>query len=122
MPKPSVVEFYPALFALLVKASVKGEAEKVPEVEPGRIKEQIETLMMTPPWSNMGALWLVRGMVCSWIADLSGDAEVRGEAEMCFDKVRERGGEVPEGVEWSGGSEGEGSEEEEENGEESEGV
>lgn len=114
-PRPSVFEFYPALFNLLIKASPYSSnpqpsssspiLEEIPDLHPDKIKEQIETLMMTPPWSNMVSLWLIRGMICNWIADLKRkedtvkSEEMKREAQECFEKVRERGGEVPEGAE-----------------------
>lgn len=109
--RPSVVEFYPALFNTLVKASEAAAAEEEDdydeergELRPERIREQIETLTMTPPWTDMAVLWLLRGMVCNWMADLEGrgqgrSGELRREAEVCFAKVKEMGAEVPEGVE-----------------------
>lgn len=109
--RPSVVEFYPALFNMLVKASEAAAAAAKEdddgergELRPERIREQIEALTMTPPWTDMAVLWLLRGMVCNWMADLEGRGQgrsgvLRMEAEVCFAKVKEMGAEVPEGVE-----------------------
>ncbi|KAL0632357.1 hypothetical protein Q9L58_008751 [Maublancomyces gigas] len=109
--RPSVVEFYPALFNMLVKASEAAAAAAKEdddgergELRPERIREQIEALTMTPPWTDMAVLWLLRGMVCNWMADLEGRGQgrsgvLRREAELCFAKVKEMGAEVPEGVE-----------------------
>lgn len=96
--RPSALLFYPALLNLRVKI---GGAEGAADV-----KERVGALTLTPPWTNLVGLWLMRGMVCNWMADLQGEegeegpgGELRGEAETCFAKVREMGGEVPEGAE-----------------------
>lgn len=84
---PSALVFYPALLNLRVK---QGED----------VSERVRALTMTPPWTNVVGLWLLRGMACNWMADLGGEGaeELMAEAETCFAKVREMGGEVPEGV------------------------
>ncbi|PWW73494.1 hypothetical protein C7212DRAFT_359605 [Tuber magnatum] len=93
----SALEFYPALFRLRVMQP--GGLEKV--------REEIEELMLTPPWPDMVGLWLMKGMVLNAIADEERDLgrkeELRAGAEECFDAVRERGGEVPEEVVWEEG-------------------
>ncbi|KAI5848841.1 RNA polymerase I-specific initiation factor-domain-containing protein [Tricharina praecox] len=113
-PYPSAVEFNPALFALLIEGSrfrsVEGpdEAEAEAEAEvsrPEKIKERLEELMLTPPWSDMVGLLCLRGMVCLWIADIEEDGgvrerarELRREARGHFGAVLEKGGTLPEGI------------------------
>lgn len=93
----SAVDFMPALYSLLVEGSryvdvedaPKGTREGLAETRPEKIKERLEQLMLTPPWSDMDHLMLVRGMVCLWIADLereragrAGEPEEGEEVEM----------------------------------------
>lgn len=90
----SALDFYPALFDLQT-----AEADPRPQ----NIKDEIEELMLTPPWSDMLGLWLLLGMVLNWMADREeGERkeELRAAARQCFDTVRERGGEVPEEALW----------------------
>lgn len=112
--RPSVLEFYPALFGLLIKASERAGKDADPDLHPRRIKEQMESLMLGPPWSDMPGMWLMRGMVCNWIGDLEreGREEMKGEARSCFEQVRDRGGVVPEGVERGEGDDSDDEEEE----------
>ncbi|RPB02026.1 hypothetical protein L873DRAFT_1763366 [Choiromyces venosus 120613-1] len=90
MGAPSALEFYPALFRLRVMQP--GGLEKV--------REEIEELMLTPPWPDMVGLWLMKGMVLNAIADEERDMgkkeKLRAGAEECFEAVRERGGKVPD--------------------------
>ncbi|KAF8420712.1 hypothetical protein EV426DRAFT_241764 [Tirmania nivea] len=37
---------------------------------PNKIKEHLEEIMITPPWSDDVRLWCMRGMICLWLADL----------------------------------------------------
>ncbi|RPB21734.1 hypothetical protein L211DRAFT_840355 [Terfezia boudieri ATCC MYA-4762] len=37
---------------------------------PQKIKEHLEEIMITPPWSDDVRLWCMRGMICLWLADL----------------------------------------------------
>jgi len=37
---------------------------------PCKIKEHLEEIMITPPWSDDVRLWCMRGMICLWLADL----------------------------------------------------
>ena len=56
---------------------------------PQKIKEHLEEIMITPPWSDDVRLWCMRGMICLWLADLEimtgkwdamvGDNEVEDE-------------------------------------------
>lgn len=91
----SALDFYPALFDLQT-----AEADPRPQ----NIKDEIEELMLTPPWSDMLGLWLLLGMVLNWMADREEEGErkeeLRAAARQSFDTVRERGGEVPEEALW----------------------
>jgi hypothetical protein len=143
-PYHSAVEFQPALFSLLIEASKWRDVEKVDarrddgeEVDelgdvtkPEKIKDRLEELMLTPPWSDLGSLLCLRGMVCMWMADLElqkitnagededvdmedgeeGNAgivteaqrrarELREEARINFDGLKERGVQLPDGLE-----------------------
>jgi len=144
-PYHSAVEFQPALFSLLIEASKwrdvgkvdarrdDGEEVVVDELggvtKPEKIKERLEELMLTPPWSDLGSLLCLRGMVCMWMADLElqkiadagrgeGDMEndegasagmateaqrrareLRQEARISFDGLKERGVQFPDGLE-----------------------
>ncbi|KAG0635455.1 RNA polymerase I-specific initiation factor-domain-containing protein [Tuber brumale] len=93
----SALEFYPALFRLRVMQP--GGLEKV--------REEIEELMLTPPWPDMVGLWLMKGMVLNALADEERDLgrkeQLRAGAEECFDEVREKGGKVPEEAVWEEG-------------------
>ncbi|KAA8904478.1 hypothetical protein FN846DRAFT_779650 [Sphaerosporella brunnea] len=93
-PFHSALEFQPELFALLIEAS-----------RPERIKERLEELMLTPPFSDMVGLVCLRGMVSLWVADVEREmgvggrrAELRREARRDFESVRAKGGMVPEGL------------------------
>jgi hypothetical protein len=91
----SALDFYPALFDLQTTSA---------DPQPQKIKDEIEELMLTPPWSDMLELWLIKGMVLNWMADRERGRdkkrELRVAAGQCFDAVRERGGEVPEEALW----------------------
>ena len=86
-PHISAVDMMPELFNCLVKASRYVDAERAPrdrregllETRPEKVKERLEQLMLTPPWSDMEHLMLVRGMVCLWIADLDKEEQERVE-------------------------------------------
>ncbi|KAF8243023.1 hypothetical protein K440DRAFT_664394 [Wilcoxina mikolae CBS 423.85] len=130
LPLDSAVEFQPALFSLLIEGSryrdvaeggEAGEEEEMEMSRPEKIKERLEELMLTPPWSDMEGLLCLRGMVCLWVADVElqrivegedgdgdgGDVEgrrsvareLRVEARGYFKTVKEKGGRVPEGIE-----------------------
>jgi hypothetical protein len=92
------------------------EGEEVEVSRPEKVKERLEELMLTPPWSDMEGLLCLRGMVCLWVADVElqrivedgGDdaeerrsmaRELRAEAKGYFETVKEKGGRVPEGIE-----------------------
>lgn len=59
---------------------------------PLRIKEHLEEIMMTPPWSDDVRLWCTRGMVCLWLADL----ELMNEGE--DDEIEDDGYETPDSM------------------------
>ncbi|KAI5788323.1 RNA polymerase I-specific initiation factor-domain-containing protein [Geopyxis carbonaria] len=142
-PHPSAIEFNPALFSLLIEASGcanvsgvddDGDGDEIKSGvgsggnggsggagEPEKIKERLEVLMLSPPWSDLEALKVLRGMVCLWMADLEcargggaggrggggdgGQREVedalRREAREWIGGVREAGGTLPVGL-WEG--------------------
>ncbi|KAL7270993.1 hypothetical protein RUND412_006280 [Rhizina undulata] len=88
-PAPSALEFQTTLFELLTAlsgyevggVSGLGEAGRRDEMHPENIREEIEGIMLTPPWSDMVELWALRGMICEWLADLEsaeGDRENGG--------------------------------------------
>ena len=146
VPPIGAVEFHPALFSLLVEASawrdieagpIPGAGARLETTRPEKVRERLEELMMTPPWSDMAALVCMRGMVCLWLADLElqkgmdrdGDedmgagfgsgkenrrraADLRAEARGFFKVVREKGGTVPEGIEDAMAAEEEGDDDE----------
>jgi hypothetical protein len=93
----SALEFYPALFRLRVMQPEGLE----------KVREEIEELMLTPPWPDMVGLWLMKGMVLNALAeeerDLGRKEQLRTGAEECFDEVREKGGKVPEEAVWEEG-------------------
>jgi hypothetical protein len=114
-PFPSALEFQPALFSLLIEgsrwrdvAAPLEDEEEIQATRPERIRERLEELMLTPPWSDMVALVCLRGMVCLWMADVEVEGgtardaesvvELRRAAKRDFEAVREKGGFVPEGV------------------------
>jgi len=107
----SAVDFNPALFALLIEGSrfrsveAPEEGEEPETSRPEKIRERLEELMLTPPWSDMLALLCLRGMLCLWIADIEEDAgdsaragELRIEARSHFGTVAEKGGTLPDGI------------------------
>jgi hypothetical protein len=120
-PNPSAIEFQPALFSLLIEgsrwrdvAAPQGDEEELQITRPERIRERLEELMLTPPWSDMVALVCLRGMVCLWMADIEVEGgtardaesvvELRRAAKRDFEAVKEKGGVVPESV-WEAATE-----------------
>jgi hypothetical protein len=122
VPLHSSVEFFPVLFELLIEASrendlnaiATGLDEEQPRgdiTRPEKIKDRLDELLLAPPWSDMEALIVLRGMLCLWIADLKLERAVnncidedtnylvqnlRAEAKEQFLTVKSSEGSLPE--------------------------
>ncbi|CCX12533.1 RNA polymerase I-specific initiation factor-domain-containing protein [Pyronema domesticum] len=87
------VDFMPELYSVMIQGGER----------PEKIREKLEALMLQPPWGDIHGLILLKGMVFLWSADCEEDEKAarrfRREARKCFKSLRDKGGDIPEGLE-----------------------